>query len=106
MQYAHLNGSHSTTIISKFQVDLWSLGVLCYELLVGRPPFESKTHNETYKLIANIEYKLPSHISPGAKDLITKVCLCNFALFCEKIYYPYKIIKDLKLTIRHSYIFF
>ncbi|CAG9536468.1 unnamed protein product [Cercopithifilaria johnstoni] len=55
------------------KVDLWSLGVLCYELLVGRPPFESKTHNETYKLIANVKYKFPSHISEGAKDLITKL---------------------------------
>ncbi|CAO2627091.1 Zinc finger protein 264 [Lemmus lemmus] len=33
------------------KVDLWCIGVLCYELLVGNPPFESSTHNETYKRI-------------------------------------------------------
>ncbi|EFO26867.1 AUR protein kinase [Loa loa] len=55
------------------KVDLWSLGVLCYELLVGKPPFESKTHNETYKLIANVKYTFPCHVSEGAKDLITKL---------------------------------
>ncbi|XP_065484270.1 uncharacterized protein LOC135985168 [Caloenas nicobarica] len=31
--------------------DLWCLGVLCYELLVGHPPFESPSHNETYHRI-------------------------------------------------------
>ena len=25
------------------KVDLWSVGVLCYEFLVGRPPFETET---------------------------------------------------------------
>ena len=26
------------------KVDLWSLGVLCYEFLVGKPPFETESH--------------------------------------------------------------
>uniref|UniRef100_A0AAY5EBM3 non-specific serine/threonine protein kinase n=1 Tax=Electrophorus electricus TaxID=8005 RepID=A0AAY5EBM3_ELEEL len=29
------------------KVDLWSLGVLCYEFLVGHPPFETKSCIET-----------------------------------------------------------
>eukprot|EP00071_Canis_lupus_P025666 XP_022259223.1 uncharacterized protein LOC102155336 [Canis lupus familiaris] len=33
------------------KVDLWCIGVLCYELLVGYPPFESPSHNETYRRI-------------------------------------------------------
>ena len=32
-------------------VDLWCIGVLCYELLVGKPPFESSTSSETYRRI-------------------------------------------------------
>lgn len=55
------------------KVDLWSLGVLCYEFLVGRPPFESKTSNETYRLIVNCKYTFPPHISPNARDLIGKL---------------------------------
>lgn len=38
------------------KVDLWCIGVLCYELLVGNPPFESSTHNETYKRILKVSW--------------------------------------------------
>lgn len=34
------------------KVDLWSLGVLCYEFLVGKPPFEAETYQETYRSIS------------------------------------------------------
>ncbi|CAJ0565235.1 unnamed protein product, partial [Mesorhabditis spiculigera] len=55
------------------KVDLWSLGVLCYEFLVGSPPFESDETQLTYKKIRNVDYKLPSNISAGARDLIRKL---------------------------------
>ncbi|CAG8470336.1 5863_t:CDS:2 [Ambispora leptoticha] len=53
------------------RVDLWSLGVLCYEFLVGIPPFEDLSgHSATYKRIALVDLKIPDHISPEAQDLI------------------------------------
>uniref|UniRef100_A0A0B6YNZ9 Aurora kinase n=1 Tax=Arion vulgaris TaxID=1028688 RepID=A0A0B6YNZ9_9EUPU len=54
-------------------VDLWSLGVLCYEFLVGSPPFESEGHNETYKRICKVDLKFPDYVSEGARDLISKL---------------------------------
>ena len=30
-------------------VDIWSLGVLCYEFLFGSPPFEAVKHSDTYR---------------------------------------------------------
>lgn len=41
------------------KVDLWCIGVLCYELLVGNPPFESASHNETYRRIVKVGGQAP-----------------------------------------------
>lgn len=38
------------------KVDLWSLGVLCFEFLVGKPPFETKSHEETYRKISRVRH--------------------------------------------------
>ncbi|XP_044076562.1 aurora kinase A [Siniperca chuatsi] len=61
------------------KVDLWSLGVLCYEFLVGKPPFETKTHEETYRRISRVEYTYPAqaNISAGAKDLVASLLKHN-----------------------------
>ncbi|TPX32715.1 hypothetical protein SmJEL517_g04242 [Synchytrium microbalum] len=56
------------------KVDLWSLGVLCYEFLVGVPPFEEvSSYKATYKRIAAVDLKIPDSVSPEAKDLITNL---------------------------------
>lgn len=54
-------------------VDVWSLGVLCYEFLVGTPPFEAAGHTETYKRILRVSYEFPEYVSEGARDLIRKL---------------------------------
>ena len=55
-------------------VDLWSLGILCYEFLVGSPPFEDQSsYKATYKKIANVDLKFPAYVSAEAQDLIRKV---------------------------------
>lgn len=54
-------------------IDQWCLGVLCYEFLVGTPPFESEDSEKTYDKIRRIEVRYPKFMSPGAKDLISKL---------------------------------
>ncbi|XP_037593894.1 aurora kinase C-like [Cebus imitator] len=55
------------------KVDLWCIGVLCYELLVGYPPFESTFHSETYKGILKVDVRFPLSMPVGAQDLISKL---------------------------------
>ncbi|KAI9596220.1 kinase-like domain-containing protein [Syncephalis fuscata] len=55
------------------KVDLWSLGVLAYEFLVGVPPFEEAGHNATYRRIAKVDLRVPNYVSEQAKDLITRL---------------------------------
>ncbi|KAE8750994.1 hypothetical protein FOCC_FOCC002422 [Frankliniella occidentalis] len=59
------------------KVDLWSLGVLCYEFLVGKPPFEAETYEETYARISRAQYSFPDHVSQSARDLISKLLQLN-----------------------------
>ena len=55
-----------------FEVDVWSMGVICFTTLVGKPPYESKDVKSTYQRILSNQYSFPSHItiSGDAKDLI------------------------------------
>ncbi|XP_076469920.1 aurora kinase C-like [Babylonia areolata] len=55
------------------KVDLWSLGVLCYEFLVGNPPFEAESHSDTYSRITRVDLRFPDFMSTGARDLISKL---------------------------------
>mmetsp|Transcript_19138 Transcript_19138/g.50781 ORF Transcript_19138/g.50781 Transcript_19138/m.50781 type:complete len:95 (+) Transcript_19138:155-439(+) len=54
-------------------VDLWCLGVLMYEFLVGKPPFDARSHKETYRRIAAVDLKFPSGVDGKAQDLIRRL---------------------------------
>ncbi|OQS06400.1 aurora kinase [Thraustotheca clavata] len=54
-------------------VDIWTLGVLMYEFLVGQPPFEAEGTSETYERILRVDIFFPPHISPLARDLLSKI---------------------------------
>lgn len=53
------------------RLDLWCLGVLTYEFLVGHPPFEDEITENTYKKIVEVDYHLPDHLHPFAKEFIS-----------------------------------
>ena len=58
-----------------YEVDIWSLGVICYTLIIGKPPFETNDVKTTYKRIRMNNYTFPEsvNISEPAKDLIQKI---------------------------------
>ncbi|XP_064103586.1 aurora kinase A-like [Macrobrachium nipponense] len=59
------------------KVDIWSLGVLCYEFLAGKPSFEAKSHTETFRRIARVDIRFPTHFSSESKDLICRMLRYN-----------------------------
>ena len=42
--------------------DIWSLGTLCFELLVGTPPFDGNNYEALLNKINNGQYKIPNEL--------------------------------------------
>lgn len=60
-------------------MDIWSIGVIMYALLFGKPPFEDNTVEQTYENIKNNRYIFPASIqvSLAAKDLINRILVID-----------------------------
>lgn len=51
-------------------LDLWSLGVLLYEMVVGRPPFQSTDHSQLISKILSLDIKCPAFIPLEVQELV------------------------------------
>lgn len=60
------------------EVDLWSLGVLCYDLLVGEWAFKAPTKEDTYWKTIKAHYNpFPDFLSKMACQLIRRLIVVD-----------------------------
>ena len=43
--------------------DIWSLGTICYEMLIGQAVFNAETLNDLIKKVENGSYQVPTNVS-------------------------------------------
>lgn len=58
-------------------VDWWALGILCFEMLAGYPPFYEQTNYVIYEKILQGIYHFPPHVPTVARDFIRKLLLAD-----------------------------
>ncbi|KAI8878199.1 Pkinase-domain-containing protein [Backusella circina FSU 941] len=57
--------------------DIWSCGIILFALLSGHLPFDDDNIRLLLNKVKLGKYKMPSHISDGARDLIEKILVVN-----------------------------
>ena len=59
------------------EVDVWSCGIILFALLCGCLPFDDQNVTALFKKIRVGHFKIPTHLSQGAVDLVTSMLQVN-----------------------------
>ena len=54
------------------KADIWSLGTLCYEMLIGKSAFNSQSMQELVDKVQNGTYSIPTHLSKEVVSFLNK----------------------------------
>ena len=96
------------------KADIWSLGSICYEMLIGRAVFDAEDLDELVDLIEKGDYKVPSGLSREVVSFLNGMLqydptirlssfdLVNHRFLTENIKNFHKINLSLSLNVKHA----
>lgn len=58
-------------------VDIWSIGILAFELSSGNAPFFNKDNKKTKRDIKKTHFKMPEFFSDNLKDFVNQILKKN-----------------------------
>jgi serine/threonine protein kinase len=75
--------------------DIWALGVILYEMVVGKTCDEGHTMESYLQMVASKGIPLPSHLSPFVKQLLA-------AMLCESSHNRFTCLQVLRLLKQYQ----
>jgi len=69
------------------KADIWSLGTLCYEMLIGKSAFNSQSMQELVDKVQNGTYSIPTHLSKEVVSFLNAMLQFNSQkrLSCDEL---------------------
>ncbi len=94
---AYMSPEQARGLTVDARTDIWSVGVVLYELMAGRMPFEGKTTTDVMVSILEREPPPLSHFAPDAPAELQRIVSKALRKDCDE---RYQTVKDLLLDLK------